>query len=132
VVQRLLTTKDTEEIFESFVLRATSCPWWLMIFGLLPPFPTLDPKNGVVPNVGVLRLRVRFAARITHSAQEDRGERAVADAQKIFRKVQNKLPDKSMATGNVSTQAISRLRTVPHCSPVWFAAMVPAMPDEST
>jgi len=37
-----------------------------------------------------------------------------------------------MDAGSVSTQAMARLRTVDHCRPEWFAAIVPAMPDEST
>ena len=37
-----------------------------------------------------------------------------------------------MATGSVSTQANARLRTVPICNPEWFAAMVPAMPEDKT
>ena len=37
-----------------------------------------------------------------------------------------------MAAGRVSTHAIAMLRTVANCSPDPFAAMVPAMPEEST
>jgi hypothetical protein len=37
-----------------------------------------------------------------------------------------------MAAGSVSTQAINKLRTVPHCSPEWFAIILPATPDERT
>src|SRR5215475_7834116 len=37
-----------------------------------------------------------------------------------------------MAAGSVSTQAISRLRTVAHCSPEPLAAIVPATPDDNT
>ena len=37
-----------------------------------------------------------------------------------------------MAAGSVSTQASAILRTVESCSPEPFAAMVPAMPDDST
>ena len=37
-----------------------------------------------------------------------------------------------MAAGKVSTHAIAMLRTVANCSPDPFAAMVPAMPEEST
>ena len=31
----------------------------------------------------------------------------------------------------LSTHAIARLRTVDHCRPDWFAALVPAIPDDS-
>ena len=44
----------------------------------------------------------------------------------------NRLADSIMATGSVSTQAIARFRTVFHCRPEPFAAIVPAMPDDST
>ena len=37
-----------------------------------------------------------------------------------------------METGNVNTQAMSRLRTVDICRPVRLAAIVPATPDERT
>jgi len=37
-----------------------------------------------------------------------------------------------MAAGSVNTHAISRLRTVAHCSPEPFAAIVPATPDDNT
>ena len=45
---------------------------------------------------------------------------------------QNNDPDNPIDTGSVSTQAMSRLRTVPHCSLDPFAVMVPATPDDST
>ena len=45
---------------------------------------------------------------------------------------QYKQPDSSIATGRVSTQAISRLRSVAICRPEPLAAMVPATPDDST
>ena len=41
-------------------------------------------------------------------------------------------PDSVIAAGRVSTQAIAMLRIVDHCSPEPFAAIVPAMPDDST
>jgi hypothetical protein len=41
-------------------------------------------------------------------------------------------PASIIEAGSVSTHAIARLRTVDHCSPEWFAAMVPAIPDDST
>jgi hypothetical protein len=37
-----------------------------------------------------------------------------------------------MAAGSVRIQAIARLRSVPHCSPDPFAAIVPATPLVST
>src|SRR5271165_1357887 len=45
---------------------------------------------------------------------------------------QYSVPEISIAAGNVSTQAIAMLRTVANCSPEPFAAMVPAIPDDST
>jgi len=50
----------------------------------------------------------------------------VERAQKMFRNPQNKKPANIIETGKVSTHA---MRTVPHCSPVWLAAMVPAIPN---
>ena len=41
-------------------------------------------------------------------------------------------PDRIIAIGSVSTQAIAMLRMVDHCNPDPFAAIVPAIPDEST
>ena len=35
-------------------------------------------------------------------------------------------------TGSVKTQASSRFRSVSICKPEWFAAMVPATPDDKT
>ena len=37
-----------------------------------------------------------------------------------------------MAAGKVNTQASAMLRIVDHCNPDPLAAMVPAIPDEST
>jgi len=37
--------------------------------------------------------------------------------QNILRNAQNKNPESIIATGNVSTHAINRFRTVPHCNP---------------
>src|SRR5207248_2858620 len=48
------------------------------------------------------------------------------------RRAQNRNDARTIEAGKVSTQAIKRLRTVDHCRPEWFAAMVPATPDEST
>lgn len=42
------------------------------------------------------------------------------------------VPDSAIAAGRVSTQASAILRTVDHCRPEPFAAIVPAMPDDST
>ena len=50
----------------------------------------------------------------------------------MCRKAQNSVPDSMMDMGRVSTQAIIKLRTVPHCRPVPFAAIVPATPEDST
>jgi len=47
-------------------------------------------------------------------------------------KAQNNDAAKPIETGRVSTQAISRLRIVPHCKPEWLAAIVPATPDDKT
>ena len=52
--------------------------------------------------------------------------------QKMWRKITNSVPDSKIATGSVSTQAARRLRTVAHCSPDPFAAIVPAIPEAST
>src|SRR6202142_1738659 len=49
-----------------------------------------------------------------------------------FENAQNNEPESRIETGSVSTQAMSRLRTVAHCRPEWLAAMVPATPDDST
>ncbi len=45
---------------------------------------------------------------------------------------QYRLPDSRIAAGNVSTQAISRLRMVFICKPPPLATMVPATPEDST
>ena len=42
------------------------------------------------------------------------------------------MPESIIAAGKVSTQASAMLRIVDHCSPDPLAAMVPAMPEEST
>ena len=52
--------------------------------------------------------------------------------QKIFENTRYKHPDRIIAAGSVSTQASAMLRMVDHCSPEPFAAIVPAMPDDST
>ena len=38
----------------------------------------------------------------------------------------------STQTGSVNTHASNRFRNVSICNPEWFAAMVPATPEEST
>ncbi len=45
---------------------------------------------------------------------------------------QYRLPDSRIAAGNVSTQAISRLRMVFICKPPPLATMVPATPEDNT
>ena len=47
-------------------------------------------------------------------------------------KIKYRVPDNAIAAGSVSTQASAMLRTVDHCRPEPFAAIVPAMPDDST
>ena len=47
-------------------------------------------------------------------------------------KSQNRPPDRSAATGRVKTQASAISRNVDICSPLLFAAMVPATPEDST
>ena len=42
------------------------------------------------------------------------------------------VPASAIAAGSVRTQAMTMLRMVDHCNPEPFAAMVPAMPDDST
>jgi hypothetical protein len=49
-----------------------------------------------------------------------------------FTNTRYSIPEMIIATGNVSTQASAMLRIVDHCSPDPLAAMVPAIPDEST
>ena len=51
--------------------------------------------------------------------------------QNTCRNPQNRKPASTIEAGSVSTHAIARLRTVDHCRPDWFAAMVPAIPDDS-
>src|SRR5271169_2191857 len=50
----------------------------------------------------------------------------------ILLKSQNRLAARQMDAGSVSTHAKARLRTVLICIPEWFAAMVPATPDDKT
>ena len=50
----------------------------------------------------------------------------------MFLNPQNRNPASIIDAGSVSTQAIAKFRTVAHCSPEWFAAIVPAIPDDST
>src|SRR6516225_6888124 len=47
-------------------------------------------------------------------------------------KNQYRTPDKTAAAGSVNTQASAISRSVEVCSPLLFAAIVPATPDEST
>jgi len=54
------------------------------------------------------------------------------ETQKAFLNPQNKNPASIIEAGSVSTQASARLRTVAHCSPEPFAAIVPAIPDDNT
>ena len=42
------------------------------------------------------------------------------------------MKDNAIEAGKVSTQASSILRTVDHCRPEPFAAIVPATPDDKT
>jgi hypothetical protein len=58
--------------------------------------------------------------------------RAAGIHQNTFEKIQYRLPERRIAQGSVSTQAISRLRTVAICSPDLLAAIVPATPEDST
>ena len=52
--------------------------------------------------------------------------------QNVLRNSQNNEPDNSIATGSVNTHASAKFRTVDHWMPEWLAAIVPAMPEEST
>ena len=45
---------------------------------------------------------------------------------------QYRLPDYTIAAGNVKTQAINKLRMVRICKPPPLATMVPATPDDNT
>ncbi|SAK54713.1 hypothetical protein AWB78_01410 [Caballeronia calidae] len=53
-------------------------------------------------------------------------------AQKMLRNTQNNRPASAIDTGSVRIHASARLRTVRHCRPEPFAAIVPATPDDST
>src|SRR5271165_4694280 len=64
-------------------------------------------------------------------AIERRGAR-VQPVYNIRANTQYRKTESIIAAGKVSTQASAMLRTVDHCSPDPLAAMVPAMPDEST
>src|SRR5262245_58976718 len=46
--------------------------------------------------------------------------------------MENKVPERSMVTGRVNTQAIAMARIVFSCNPEWLAAMVPATPEDNT
>jgi hypothetical protein len=52
--------------------------------------------------------------------------------QKTDANAQYKAPEMIIAAGSVSTHASAMLRTVESCSPEPLAAMVPAIPDDST
>jgi hypothetical protein len=52
--------------------------------------------------------------------------------QKTDANAQYRAPEMIIAAGSVSTQASAMLRTVESCSPEPLAAMVPAIPDDST
>src|SRR5215469_18858554 len=52
--------------------------------------------------------------------------------QNAVRNAQNRNPESIIAAGKVRIHAIPKLRTVLHCRPERFAAMVPATPDDST
>src|ERR1039458_9853133 len=52
--------------------------------------------------------------------------------QSILENSKYSTPESIIAAGNVSTQASAMLRIVDHCNPDPLAAMVPAIPDEST
>src|SRR5260370_9059582 len=49
-----------------------------------------------------------------------------------FENSKYRLPEMIIAAGRVSTQARAMLRIVDHCSPHPLAAMVPAMPENTT
>ena len=70
----------------------------------------------------LLRRRLQFA--VDGTANLDRSYNKC-----VNRKY--RLPEISMAAGSVNTHASAMLPTVDHCSPEPFAAIVPAMPDES-
>ena len=52
--------------------------------------------------------------------------------QNRWRKSTKSPPDRMIAAGRVRTHAKMMLRTVAHCNPEPFAAMVPAIPEDST
>jgi hypothetical protein len=56
----------------------------------------------------------------------------LAAVQNKLEKIQYRTPEIIMAAGRVSTQASAILRTVESCNPEPFAAMVPAIPEDST
>jgi len=68
----------------------------------------------------------------TFFGERNCGEHTAAFLQKICRNATNNVPAIRIEAGRVSTQAMSRLRTVLHCRPEPFAAMVPATPEVST
>jgi len=64
--------------------------------------------------------------------EEDGGKYTATFLQKMCRNTTNNDPANRIEAGSVNTHAISRLRTVLHCRPEPFAAMVPATPEVST
>ena len=63
------------------------------------------------------RAKLRIVDRNRASGSMGNGSEYSGPLQKILRNVQNRKPESIMAIGSVSTQAINRLRTVPHCKP---------------
>src|SRR2546421_1747800 len=78
------------------------------------------------------------AGRETVSKQKGRrnnpapSERNRRRDQKIDANAQCNVPEITIAAGSVSTQARAMFRTVESCKPEPLAAIVPAMPDDST
>lgn len=68
-----------------------------------------DPRNKDVPGSWSATSKSRVALVLT-------GTQSVISYQ-ILRNAQNKNPDNMIDAGSVSTHAISRFRTVAHCSP---------------
>ena len=58
--------------------------------------------------------------------------RTVVQSWQIIAQALASVPEMIIAAGRVSTHAMAMLRIVDHCSPDPFAAMVPAIPDDST
>src|SRR5579872_3732193 len=93
------------------------------------PEPSRPPPHGRARDIPILlRDRVQMI-QVRHQSSVTRPSAAYAD---MLRNAQNKNPASMIEIGSVSTHAIRRFRTVAHCRPERFAAIVPAMPDEST